>query len=74
MKLKDLVVPLKIYYDQNIEAKNISVSLDPQIPNKPDGPNYSKVYYPKELDGTEFGRIMIEADHLMKQLKMGVDK
>ena len=45
--LKDLIVPLKIIYDDNIKSKNISVSLDPLIPNKPDGPEYTKVYYPK---------------------------
>ncbi len=74
MRLKDLVVPLKIMYDDEIKSKNISVSLDPLIPTKPDGPHYTKVYYPQNLEETEFGQIMIEADHLMKQLKMGVDK
>jgi hypothetical protein len=49
MRFKDMVVPLKIIYDSEIKSKNISVSLDPNIPTDPDGPEYAKVYYPKEL-------------------------
>jgi hypothetical protein len=37
LNLFDLVVPLKIFYDTSIKNKNISVSLDPLDPTKPDG-------------------------------------
>jgi len=32
-----------------------------------------KIYYPKELEGTYYGQIMIEADWIMKKLKIGID-
>jgi hypothetical protein len=38
--LRDLVVPLKIYYDENIVYKNVSISIDPLDPYNPDGPLY----------------------------------
>lgn len=72
--LMDLVTPLKIMYDQNIHSKNISVSLDPLVPTDPDGPWYRKTFYPKQLKNTQYGQAMIEADFLMKQLSLGVDK
>jgi hypothetical protein len=45
--LRDLIVPLKVFYDDQIEFKNLSISIDPQDPLNPDGPFYEKVYYPK---------------------------
>ncbi len=71
--LRDLIVPLKVYYDDTIQYKNLSISIDPLDPFNPDGPNYQKVYYPKEIENTQFAKIMIEADYLMKQLILGVD-
>lgn len=59
LNLFDLVVPLKIFYDTSIKNKNISVSLDPLDPTKPDGQLYKKVYYPLELEGTPIGNAMI---------------
>lgn len=47
ISLKDMVVPLKIMYDQGIKNKNISVSVDPKVPTQPDGPEQIKVYYPR---------------------------
>lgn len=70
----DLVTPLKIMYDPEIKSKNISVSLDPLVPTQPDGPWYSKTFYPIELKNTDYGAAMIEADYLMKRLSLGVDE
>jgi hypothetical protein len=36
--LKDMIVPLKIFYDPKIQNKNISISIDPHIPTDPNGP------------------------------------
>lgn len=70
----DLVTPLKIMYDPEIKSKNFSVSLDPEVPNNPDGPWFAKVFYPKELAHTCYGEDMIEADYLVKRLSLGVDE
>lgn len=72
--LKDLIVPLKIYYDKTIQYKNICISIDPKDPKDPDGPLYQKIYYPKNIEGTYFAQLMVEADYLMKQLILGVDQ
>lgn len=48
-------------------------SLDPAIPTQPDGPWQRAVYIPAEvLKGTDFGRVMYEADWLLKQYCFGV--
>lgn len=70
----DLITPLKILYDSEIKSKNMSVSLDPLVPTEPDGPWYVKTFYPSQMARTPYGEAMIEADHLMKQLSLGVDE
>lgn len=71
--VRDLIVPLKIYYDQSIQYKNISISIDPLDPYNPDGPLYQKIYYPKQMEGTYFAEMMVSADYLMKLLILGLD-
>lgn len=64
--LRDLIVPLKVFYDATIQNKNISISIDPHVPTDPNGPFYEKIYYPAEIEGTYFAQIMVEADYIMK--------
>ncbi len=52
---------------------DLKFSLDPWDPKNPDGRYLRLRYYPDALlRGTDFGRVMFEADYRMKQIAMAV--
>lgn len=48
-------------------------SLDAADPANVDGPWLKAVYWPQQLKGSAFGETLFSADHLMKQIGLGIE-
>ncbi|GJL82171.1 MAG: hypothetical protein DHS20C01_18050 [marine bacterium B5-7] len=71
MNMDDVVVAVRSIYglgEKPAQSPGVSINTEPsQIPDK------VKVRYDGDTENTEFGRVMFEADRLLKSLTMGFD-
>jgi hypothetical protein len=80
VNIKDILLPVLVYYDSDVKRKDISFSLEPADPKNPYGEFQRKTFFPDEHEGgkmmmarTIFGEELFEADYLMKEMSIGTD-